>query len=167
MKNSVCIAMFMILFVSVGVFAQTTEKADFGKYPADYPLAYATMVGLSKPPTVKTLFGPDTYFLTSFQGIPAVITLESTSGTRERFTAQLLLTVEVPEKGDMKVIRMQMRFESDDMSEMSYVRYIKMVNLMNGQISEQTSYGDQMSDGNIMGFFLGTMELFWDVSKYQ
>jgi hypothetical protein len=39
--------------------------------------------------------------------------------------------------------------------------------MMNGQVSEQISYGDQMSDGDIAGFFIGMMQLFWDVSKYQ
>jgi hypothetical protein len=167
MKNSVCVGMFMILFVSVGVFAQTSGRANFGNYPADYPLAYATMVGFSKSPTVRSLFGPNAYFITSFQGIPAVVTLESTNGTQGRFTAQVLLTLKVPERGDMKVMRMQITFESDGMSEMSYIRYIKIVNMMSGEASEQRSNGTQNSDGNIMGFFLGSMEMFWDVSKYQ
>jgi hypothetical protein len=167
MKNSVYVGLFMILFVSAGISAQTSGRANFANYPADYPLAYATMVGLSKSPSVRTLFGPNAYFVTSFQGIPAVVTLESSNGTQGRFTAQLLLTLKVPEKGDMRVMRMQITFESDSMSEMSYVRYIKMVNMMSGEASEQRSNGTQMSDANIMGFFIGTMEMFWDVSKYQ
>jgi hypothetical protein len=167
MKNSVCVGMFMILVISTGVFAQTSGRANFGNYPSDYPLAYATMVGFSKSPTVRKLFDPNAYFITSFQGIPAVVTLESTNGTQGRFTAQLLLTVKVPEKGDMKIMRMQITFESDGMSEMSYVRYIKMVNMMSGEVSEQISDGTQYSDGNVMGFFIGTMPMFWDVSKYQ
>jgi hypothetical protein len=167
MKKSVCVGMFMILFVSAGVFAQTSGRANFGEYPTDYPLAYATMVGLSESSTVKTLFGSNAYFATSFQGFPAVVTLESSNGAQGRFSAQLLLTAKVPQKGDVRIMRMQIRFESDDMSEMSYVRYIKIANMMNGQESEQISYGDQMSDGNMIGFFLGIMELFWDVSKYK
>ena len=167
MKNSVCVSVFMILFVGVGIFGQTSGRANFGNYPADYPLAYATMAGFSKSPTVRTLFGPDAYFMTSFQGIPAIVTLESTDGTQGRFTAQLLLTLKVPERGDMRLMRMQITFESDRMSEMSFVRYMKMANMMTGEAFEERSYGDQMSDGNIMGFFIGIMEMFWDVSKYQ
>jgi hypothetical protein len=167
MKNSVCVGVFIILFVSADVFAQTSGRANFGNYPADYPLAYATMVGFSKSPTVRTLFGPNAYFLTSFQGIPAIVALESTNGVQGEFTAQLLLSVKVPEKGDMKVVRMQITFESDDMSEMSYIRYIKMVNMQTGKASEERSYGDERSDAGIIAFFLGSMELFWDVSKYR
>jgi hypothetical protein len=145
----------------------TPEGTDFGNYPADYPLAFATMIGFSKSPTVRTLFGPDAYFATSFRGMPAVVTLESANGTQERFTAQLLVTMNVPEKGDVKVMRMQITFEPDNMSEMSYVRYIKMVNMIDGQTLERRSYGDQDSDANVTGSFIGTMEMFWDVSKYQ
>jgi hypothetical protein len=169
MKNSIRAWLLIgcLLFIGTSVFAQASGRANFGNYPADYPLAYASMVGFSKSPTIRSLFGPNAHFITSFQGIPAIVTLESTNGTKGKFTVQLLLTVKVPEKGDMKVVRLQVTFESDAMSEMSYIRYVKMVNMINGQASEQISYGDQMSDGNIMGFFLGTMELFWDVSKYQ
>jgi hypothetical protein len=167
MKNSVYVGLFMILFVSTGIFAQTSGRANFGNYSADYPLAYVTMAGFSKSLTVRTLFGPNAYFITSLQDIPVVVTLESTNGTQGRFTAQLLLALKIPEIEDVKVMRMQIIFEPDSMSEMSYVRYIKMVNMMNGEVSEQISYGDQMSDGNIMGFLIGTMEMFWDVSKYK
>jgi hypothetical protein len=125
------------------------------------------MGGFSKAPTARTLFGPNAYFITSFQGIPAIITLESANGDRESFTAQLLLTLTVPGKGDMKALRIQVTLESDSMAEMSYVRYVKMVNMINGETSEQRSYGDKMSDGETVGFFIGTMELFWDVSKYK
>jgi hypothetical protein len=167
MKKSVYVGLFMILFVSAGISAQTSGRANFANYPADYPLAYVTMLGLSESPSVMTLFGPNAYFVTSFQGVPAVVTLESSNGTQGRFTAQLLLTLKVPDKGDKKIMRMQITFESNSMSEMSYVRYIKMVNMMNGQVSEKSSNGTQNSDANIMGFFIGVMEMFWDVSKYQ
>jgi hypothetical protein len=167
MRKSVCVGLFMIMFVSTGVFAQASGRANFGNYPADYPLAYATMVGFSRSPTVRTLFGPNAYFATSFQDIPAVVALESTNGTQEKFTAQLLLTLKVPETGDTKLMRMQITFESDNMSEMSYIRHIKMVNMMNGQPAELRSNGTQNSDGEVMGFFIGTMKMFWDFSKYQ
>jgi hypothetical protein len=98
----------MILFVSTGIFAQASGRANFGNYPADYPLAYVTTAGFSKQLTVRTLFGPNAYFATSIEGIegiPAIVTLESTNGAQGRFTAQLLLALKVPEKGDVKVMR--------------------------------------------------------------
>jgi hypothetical protein len=153
--------------VSEDTAGVTPGGANFGNYPADYPLAFATMAGFSKPLTVRTLFGPNAYFSTFFEDIPVIVTLESTNGTQERFTAQLLVTMKVPEKGDMKFMRMQITFEPDSMSEMSYVRYIKIVNMINGEASERRSNGTQNSDVNIMGFFIGTMEMFWDVSKYR
>jgi ATP-dependent Clp protease adapter protein ClpS len=176
MKNFVRVGLFMVfyLFVSVNTFAQTSGRANFGNYPADYPLAYVAATGaFSKSPTVRTLFGPNAYFAASFQDIPAIVTLESSGGSQGKFTAQLLLTVKAPEKGEIKIIRMQVIFESDNMSEMSYVRYIKMVNMIDGKVTEQSSYNarqrlyDASDDVTIMGFFVGIMEFFWDVSKYQ
>ncbi|MDR2150222.1 MAG: hypothetical protein LBO67_05305 [Spirochaetaceae bacterium] len=169
MENSIrgWLFAFFFLFVGTTIFSQTSRKANFGDYPADYPLAYAAMAGFPKSPTVKTLFGPHAYFAASLQGLPVVVTLESANGDKERFTAQLLLTLKAPEKGDIKMVRMQITFEADSMSEMTYVRYIKIVNMMSGEVSERRSNGTQNSDGNIMGFFFGTMEIFWDVSKYQ
>jgi hypothetical protein len=52
----------------------------FGNYPADYRIAYFSMLGYSPAPTVKDLFGPETTFASSFQGMPATVTLENTSG---------------------------------------------------------------------------------------
>jgi hypothetical protein len=94
MKNSMCVwlVMFFFLFVGTSISSETSGMANFGNYPADYPLAYATMAGFSKSPTVRTLFGPNAYFITSLDGIPVVVTLESTTGTQGRFTAQVLLT---------------------------------------------------------------------------
>jgi hypothetical protein len=146
---------------------RSSGKANFGNYPADYSIAYATMVGFSNAPTVRSLFGPDAYFSTSLQGIPVEVTLESTSGTKEKFTAQLLLTVKVPEKEDVKINRMQVTFESDSMSEMSYIRYVKLVNMDSGKTTEKRSHGDERSDAGLVAFFAGMQGLFWDVSKYK
>lgn len=147
---------------------QTPEQVDFGDYPADYVIAYATMVGFSKAPTVRSLFGPDAYFVTSFQDVPAEVTVESTNATEEEFTAQLLLATKVPEE-EVKITRMQITFESDSMSEMSCLRYIKLVNMRSGETTEEISYGDEMSDAGLMAFFAGMLSggLFWDVSKYN
>jgi hypothetical protein len=159
-----CFGVLVILFSCVGInaYAQNSVKANFGSYPADYGIAYFNMLGVSPAPTVRGLFGPNAKFITSFQGIPAVVTLEKATGTAKEFTGQLLLTLKVPEKDDMKVMRLAVTFESDDMAEMSYCRYINLVNLLRGSKTEQISYGDQNSDGNVLGILAGVMEYFWE-----
>jgi hypothetical protein len=84
------------------VSGNSFKGANFGRYPADYPIKYLSMVvtsELSDTLTVRTLFGPDAHFVTSFTGSPAVVTLESSQGAQERFTAQLLLTLKASEGG--------------------------------------------------------------------
>ncbi|MDR1105613.1 MAG: hypothetical protein LBL44_04580 [Treponema sp.] len=152
-----------------GVVTQETiaepEGTTFGSYPADYGIAYFSMLGIAPAPTVRGLFGPETAFVTSFGDVPATVTLEKTTASEKEFTGQLLLTLHVPEKGDMKTFRLQVTFVSDDMSEMSYCRYVNLVNLMDGSRTEQRSYGDQNSDGKVLGIFAGVLEYFWDMSK--
>jgi hypothetical protein len=138
------------------------KDTTFGTYPADYGIAYFNMIGITPAPTVKDLFGPNAKFVTSFQGIPAVVTLEKASGTAKEFNGQLLLTLKVPEKGDTKLVRMVVTFESDDLSEMSYCRYINMVNLVNGSKSEERSTRSQESDAGTLAFLAGVMEMFWE-----
>lgn len=167
MKKKIVSGMSLVLFLIVGMdsYAQNSVRANFGAYPADYGIAYFNMLGYSPAPTVRGLFGPNAKFVTSFQGIPAVVTLEKASGTAKEFSGQLLLTLKVPEKGDMKVMRLLVTFESDNMSEMSYCRYINLVNLIDGSKTERRSYGDQNSDGNVLGILAGVMEYFWDASE--
>jgi hypothetical protein len=138
------------------------SKDNFGVYPADYGIAYFNMVGYSPAPTVRGLFGPNAKFATSFMGTPAVVTLENVSGTAKEFTGQLLLTLKPPEQDDMKMMRLLVTFVSDDMSEMSYCRYIKLVSLVDGVITERRSSGDQGSDANVLGMFAGSMKYFWE-----
>jgi hypothetical protein len=160
--------MVLLSFAAVSaVSAQSSIKADFGKYPADFGVAYSSMIGFYPVPTMNKLFGAKAPFATSFQGIPAVITLEKASGTAKEFSAQLLLTLKVPETGDMKGMRLLVTFQADSTSEMSYCRYIKLVNLIDGSITEQRSNGSQNSDGTVIGIFFGVMEYFWDVSKLK
>jgi hypothetical protein len=165
-KKSVLLAVLAII-VAEGVFAQSSVKADFGKYHINYGVAYSSMLGFYPAPTINQLFGGKAPFATTFQGTPSVITLEKGTGTAKEFSAQLLLTLKVPEKGDMKVMRLLVTFQSDDASEMSYCRYIKLVNLIDGSVTEQRSNGSQNSDGNVTGIFFGVMEYFWDVSKLK
>jgi hypothetical protein len=164
MKRNMCFGVSAILFFCLGIhaYAQNSVKANFGSYPADYGIAYFSMLGVSPAPTVRGLFDPNAKFATSFEGIPAVVTLEKATGTSKEFTCQLLLTLKVPEKGDMKVMRLAVTFVSDDMSEMSYCRYINLVNLVNGSKTERRSNGGQNSDGNVLGILVGVMEYCWD-----
>jgi len=149
-----------VIIVMIGITSITTcsaskgaNGANFGKYPADYQIAYVatygSMVGLPKTLSVRDLFGPDAYFATSlsgYTGVPIVITLEETKGTLKSFTAQLLLSVKTPEGETKKGTRLQVTFESDSISEMSYMRYVKLTDLTNGKITEQRGYGDEKSD---------------------
>jgi hypothetical protein len=130
------------------------------------------MFGLPNTLSVRTLFGPDAYFITSFNGVPAVVTLESAEGTQKSFTAQLLMSVKAAEgagKEDTKITRMQVTFESDSTSEMSYIRYVKITDMQTGKITENRAYGDERSDAGLLAFFAGFWSggLFWDVSKYN
>ncbi|AEF84690.1 putative lipoprotein [Treponema primitia ZAS-2] len=142
-----------------------SKDTTFGKYPADYKIAYFSLLGSSLNPTVRNLFSPGTTFATSLEGIPTTITLEKTTASEKEFTGQLLVTLHVPEKDDMKMMRLLVTFVSDDMSEMSYCRYVNLVNLISGSKTEKKSTGSQNSDGETLGFFVGVMEYFWDMSK--
>jgi hypothetical protein len=123
------------------------------------------MLGFSPAPTVRGLFGPNAKFITSLRGTPAAVTLENATGTAGEFTGQLLLTLKDPETGDMKAIRLLVTFESDNTAEMSYCRYVKLVSLIDGSITERRSDGSQDSDANILGILAGVMEAFWDTSE--
>lgn len=160
---SICLLFGLGLFS----YAQNSVKANFGAYPADYELAFWNMDGSSKskPPTVRKLFGDDAPFISDMDGIPVKVTVESASGNKSAFTSILLLTMKNKDK-EVKALRMQIKFVSDSMAEKSYVRYIKIANLMSGVVSEQSSYGSAEEDANIMGFFIGFMQAFWDVTKF-
>jgi hypothetical protein len=109
------------------------------------------------------LFGPNVSFASSFQGIPANVTLESASGSRNEFVAVLLLTIKNSNSGeDLRVMRVQVKFQSDSMAEKSYVRYVKLVKLISCQATEQQSYGSQMEDSQVFGYFSGLLQYFWD-----
>jgi hypothetical protein len=162
------VALFLYLMAGINGFAQNTNKVNFGAYPANYPIADFSLLGIYPAPTVMQLFGPDAKFVDSFQGImPSVITIESSNGNANEFTVQLLLTVIVPEKGDMKLGRLLVTFRSDKMAEMSYCRYLKFVNLIDGSILEKRSNGSSNSDAELLGNFIGLMELFWDSDIFE
>jgi hypothetical protein len=163
MKKSIS-AIWLFFGLSLFAYAQNSAKTNFGNYP--YELAYWNLAYKSQAPTIKKLFGADAPFVTQIQGIPSSVTLESASGNKSVFMATLLLTIKHPDTGkEIKFARMQVRFQSDDMAEKTYVRYVKFVNLMSGEISEKQSHGSAMEDSNIAGFFFGMMPMFWDTTK--
>ncbi|WP_461256446.1 hypothetical protein [Treponema sp. R80B11-R83G3] len=170
MKQRMVLGVGLFLYFMTGIngFAQNTGKANFGAYPADYAIAYFSMLGKYPAPTVRQLFGPDAKFATSLRGaMPTIVEIESSNGNANEFTAQLLLTVKAPEKGDLKMGRLIVTFRSDKTAEMSYCRYLKFVNLMNGSTLEERSNGSQDSDGELLGNFVGIMELFWDSNIFE
>ena len=169
-----------IALVVIGItsFAacSASKKTDFDIYPADYPLAYVasygSMFGLPNTLSIRTLLGPNAYFATSYKGVPIAVTLESTKGTQKSFTAQLLVSVKAAEgtgNEDVKIMRMQLTFESDSMAEMSYMRNVKVTNMETGKTTEESSFGDEKSDAGLIAFFAGFWNegLIWDVSKYN
>jgi hypothetical protein len=156
----------LMVLLSAGAFAQTSVKANFGKYPADYKIAYLSMVGLTNVPSIKDLFGPAAKFATSFSGVPATITVEKAKGTADKFDAQLLLSVK--KNGvSRKASRLVVEFESDSTAEASYCRYLKFVSLLNGQSTTTESDGEEVDDAQCLGQFYGVMPYFWDMKKYQ
>jgi len=167
----VCALVVVIIVVIIANAAgggTSSARVNFGAYPADYEIAYFNMVSmvLDVPGalTVRDLFGRDAVFATSFQGMPSRVALESASGDRNEFTAILLLSVKNTNSNEYtRGMRLQVKFEADSVTERSYVRYIRLVNLLNGQTNERQSYGSQMQDAELTGFFAGTIEYFWDL----
>jgi hypothetical protein len=170
MKQRMILGAILFLYFMAGIngFAQNTNKVNFGAYPANYSIAYFPILGIYPAPTVMQLFGPDAKFAASFQGeIPSIITIESSNGNANEFTVQLLLILKIPEKGDVKLGRLLVTFRADKMSEMSYCRYLKFANLIDGSIFENRSNGSQKSDAELLGNFIGIMELFWDLDIFE
>jgi len=160
--------LFLFLFVGINSNAQKSGKVYFGSYPADYEIAYFSIVGYKKAPTIRVLFGPNVVLASSFQGVPATVIIESATGNKNKFTGTLLLSAEIPDTGELKkIMRLQVTFQSNSLSEKSYVRHVKVANLISGRISEQISNGSEFQDGKVFGFFEGSMKYFWDVTKFQ
>jgi hypothetical protein len=168
MNRTVFLGMMCIFALSLGIqtYAQNSSRANFGNYPADYELAYwRTLMG-SKGPTIRKLFGPTAPFAKSIEGLPVSVTFETTTGNRTEFTAVLLVSVKNQNTGEeIKVYRMQTIFRADSMTEMSYLRYIKIANLYNGEIIEKRSRGGERENADLCSFFYGFMETFWDMAK--
>jgi len=175
-KNSGLTITLMVIGITSFTMCSASGRskgANFGRYPADYQIAYVTtygsMVGLPNTLSVRDLFGPNAYLATSYNGIPIIVTLEETKGTQKSFTAQLLFSFTVTSGETMKGGRLQVTFESDSISEKSYLRYVKLTDMTNGKITDQRGYGDEKSDAGTLAFFGGLWSegLFWDVSKYK
>jgi hypothetical protein len=183
MKNKQTV-LTLVLMAAIAVSACSQQKDSgksiFGKYPANYEIAYLNMFGYSKSPTINELFGPERIFTTTFEGVPSKITLESTS-TREygfgdyQFIAVLLLTIKKADTDEnVNLFRVQIRFRSDSIYEKSYIQYIKFDNLISGESIEQKSYGVGLEEeGQLMGFFTGgstgsgILGWIWNTSRFQ
>lgn len=126
--------------------------SNFGQFPADYRIAHLNMAGRAY--TVRELFGqsPEIPFAAEFQGKPCTVTIESPASSASAFSATLLLTVE-----GVKFLRVLVEFETDPMTEMSYVRHVKGANMISGQTNEN------YDEAQAAGMFLGFMREFWDL----
>lgn len=170
--NQIVCGVVLVLLVAFfaggggGGSSSGSSASRFGSYPANYEIAFFNTLGYSKAPTVRDLFETNAPFITSFQGVPATVTIESAKDTGNEFEAMLLLTVKIQNTGEeRKFFRMEVKFQPDKMAEKSYVRYVRIANLITGDSAEEQSFGSQMKDGEVFGFFGGLMEVFWDTSK--
>ena len=167
MKKTVfwCLALAMCL--GMKIHAQNSGVANSGNYPVDYGIAYMNMVGYSKSATIRDLFGPNALFASTYNGVPSKVTVESTSGNRNEFSAILLIEIKQKDTEEyVRLLRMQVRFQADSVTEKSYVRYARVVIFRTDQIFEQQSNGSERQDGQVIGFFGPAMKWFWDMSKY-
>jgi len=147
--------------------SQSSARVNFGSYPADYEIAYFNLLGYAKAPTVRALFGPNAVFATTFTGAPATVVLESGTVERNTFTGTLLLSAKSDSGADIRIMRAQFSFEPDRLTEKNYVKHVKIANLMSGEITEKVSYGGELQDGEVFGFFAGFMDYLWDVTKLK
>jgi hypothetical protein len=137
------------------------DKVVFGDFPADNEITYLGIVGYSEL-TLKTLFGSNAVFASTFQGNPSTVTLESAKGNAGEFTAVLLLTVPLEEKAPVQM-RMQVRFVSDGVGG-NKLNYIKVD--IPGQTIEETADGSQRQDGKLIGVFVEMLGIFWDKTNF-
>ncbi|MCL2294050.1 MAG: hypothetical protein FWC36_04205 [Spirochaetes bacterium] len=159
--------LILVLLFSFGSCKRDPERLIFGDYPADFEIAYMHMIGYPQAPTLRDLFGTNAVFANTFYGTPSVVTVESTSGTKDEFSAVLLLTMKGGETGEyFDLLRVQLRFQPDSISEKSYLRYIRFANLATDQVTVQQSHGTEREDGLVLGFFASIMGWFWDTSKF-
>ena len=166
MKNFVKVGLLgFFLLVGAGLFAQKFKGANFGSYPADYPLKYATEVGLSETVSPRSLYGPDAQFATSIDGLPVVTTLESSKGTKDKFSATLL----VSRQDKVKILRFEVTFEPDNAEKVCIPRYIKIANLIDkGKGFElKSKKGGEKGDAKAIFEFSEVAKMFWDFSHYK
>jgi hypothetical protein len=168
MKKSVVLGVFLFLCFGIGTYAQNSVRANFGNYPADYGIAYFNTIGYINAPTVRGLFGPNAPFATTFQGVPCAVILESGSGDKNEFTAVLLLSLKNPKGEDIRIARLQVKFQPDNMTEKSYIRYFRFADLVSGQSNVQQSRGTtEREDAQVFGHLVAWLEYFWDTSKIK
>jgi hypothetical protein len=136
--------------------APKSGGADFGDFPADYKIAYITKY------TGRDLYGSNTRFNRRFMDRPCRVTIEFSYGNASEFIAILLLKIRNSQDKEVDALRLEAQFHADNVREMSYVRYCKLVDLGSGREVESKYRGDQYSEGEAAGFFLGVIDTFWD-----
>jgi hypothetical protein len=130
------------------------------------------MLGYSEAPTVRDLFENNIPFATKIPqiDIPCIVTIESGRGTHNEYTAVLLISAKNERTGEIiKAYRLQVRFESDNLTKNSFVRYVKWDSIFEGKTYiEKVSFGTPEQDAEVLGIFvMGIMPYFWDVSKLK
>ena len=164
----VIVAATLFLCLSCNAAKKDPFKAMIGDYPADYGIAYSEIAGYSKAPTIRSLFGPEAPYASTFSGSPSTVILESGSGSRNEFNVTILISRKDQNIGEEKeLFRYQFKFQPDNMTEKSYVRYVKIANLQTGQVAEQQSPGGEYQDGRLFGMFMELMRYIWDVEKLK
>jgi len=162
---------FLLLSFFLCVNCSGSKKSDntskFGSYPVDYSIAYLNLAGYSKPITIRDLFGPNALYANTFYGAPSSVTVESVSGSKNEFSATILVSLKDPNGGkDINAFRVQVKFKADSSTDKSFVRYVKATDLSTGQIAfEVQSQGGEYEDGEAVGMFFEVMQFTWDENQ--
>jgi hypothetical protein len=180
MKGLLIFSLLNVFFfcVDANLDAQNTEKINFGNYPVDFKIWAGSNIfdtgdptnifvkgGYSRALSIRELFGPAAPFLTQLEQAPVTVTVESSSGNRNEFKVTMLLSVNPPNQESVRIARMQLQFQSDSVRELTYVRYVRQVNLINDKVIELRSSGGLLDDMATLSLFVGLMGMCWDTSK--
>ncbi|MDR2966281.1 MAG: hypothetical protein LBU88_10975 [Treponema sp.] len=142
--------------------AKNPNNVDFGNYPADYEIAYFETLGIKNIPSVRDLYGRHVQYANKAFEMPSYVTIESFNGSKEDFSVNMLLTV-INEETNAKTpfMRFNVKFEADNNTQKSYIRYVKAESLLSGQFLEINSDGSEEQDINAFDLFIRYMERFW------
>jgi hypothetical protein len=140
-------------------------KDPFGNYPADYEIAYLSML-TNLSVTVRDLFGSSDNFATNFMGSPVSIEIESVSSKSDTFLGTLLITMDNEGK-KQNLARFTAEFKADNNAKLSYARSSELT-LVTGQTYGESSSGNDLeADGRVAGSLYECMQYFWDLSKFR